>query len=507
MSTDLERHLRDLLAAKAEEVRTFPVAPPKVLHRAGRGEVRTVATAGIVGLFLIIGLFAAAQAVFDHGGKQTLGGNGSAVVLPTDGPNPGQTSLLLASGENGGEPWTLRVTNDPGSGLGLDFEYERLGGGGAGLAPMGGGRTFQGYGGSTSPYYPNHDPTQAPLPKEIAGEVIADATRVELQLERGPLLRATLYPLPEELVGPAKAFLLFVPGDTLLEAGNLVAYDASGNEIGRTYFDVSPVSLYPKVIEESAPDAVNVMKELQLAGAVAGRYFDTHGSFSGLDPETAMAISPEIQYNTSSTVIPGEVSLRVSGPQRLVLASATSTGEIYSACFTSGPNVSTYGRNDTSDSFACTNGWLDPSASPVPSSTETIASGSDPLGGLWNLSVVTSAQETDLEFLMSTLGIYMPLVALDGQDLGDIAAGGSPQPGAAQSLPNPVYGLASDRVARLELRTTDGRVFDGSLYPAPGVLDAEQAFLFLVPVDQAFSGTLVAYDASGSELEREPVPN
>lgn len=507
MSNDLESRLRDLLTAKSEEVRTFPVAPPKVVRRARRGEVRTVATAGIVGLFIIIGSVVAAQALFDNGGKQTVGGDGSAVVLPTDGPNPGQTSLLLASGENGGEPWTLRVTNDTGSGLGLDFEYERLGGGGAGLAPMGGGRILQGYGGSTSPYYPNHDPTQAPLPKEFVGEVIADAARVELQLERGPTLRATLYPLPEDLVGPAKAFLLFVPGDTLLEAGNLVAYDPSGNEIGREYFDLSPVSLYPKVLEESEPDAVSVMKDLQLAGAVAGRYFDTHSSFSGLDPTTASAISPDVRYNTSSTATPGEVSLRVSGPQRLVLASATSTGQIYSACFSSGPGGPIYGRNDTSDPFACTNGWLNPSASPVPSSTETIASGSDPVGGLWNLSVVSSPQETDLEFLMGTMGIYKPLVALGGQDLGDIAAGGSPQPGTAQSLPNPVYGLASDRVARVELRTKDGRVFEGSLYPAHGVFDAEQAFLLLVPVDEAVSGTLIAYDASGSELQRKPVAN
>jgi hypothetical protein len=341
------------------------------------------------------------------------------------------------------------------------------------------------------------------LPKELVGEVVADAARVELQLERGPTLQATLYPVPEDLVGPAKVFLLFIPGDTFLVAGNLVAYDRSGNEIGREYYDLSPVSLFPKVLEESSPEAVSVMKDLQLAGAVAGRYFDIHSSFSGLDPTTASEISSEVRYNTSSTAIPGEVSLRVSGPQRLVLASATSDGQIYSACFTMGPGVEAYGRNDTSDPFACTNGWLNPSASPVPSSTQTIASGSDPVGGLWTLSVLPGAQETDLEFLMGPMGLYKPLVPLGGQDVGDIA-GGEP-PAAEQSLPSPVYGLASGRVATLELRTKDGNVFEGTLYPAHDVFGAEQAFLILVPVGESVSGTLVAYDASGNELQREPV--
>jgi hypothetical protein len=49
MSNDLETDLRDLLAAKSKEVRAFPVAPPNVLRRARRGEVRTVAAAAIVG--------------------------------------------------------------------------------------------------------------------------------------------------------------------------------------------------------------------------------------------------------------------------------------------------------------------------------------------------------------------------------------------------------------------------------------------------------------------------
>jgi hypothetical protein len=54
-----------------------------------------------------------------------------------------------------------------------------------------------------------------------------------------------------------------------------------------------------------------------------------------------------------------------------------------------------------------------------------------------------------------------------------------------------------------------------SLCPASGggdpiasrrVLDAEQAFLILVPVDKVISGTLLAYDLSVRELQREAHP-
>jgi hypothetical protein len=125
------------------------------------------------------------------------------------------------------------------------------------------------------------------LPIGISGQVAVQAERVELRLERGPVVEAALYRLPNELIGPTKVFLLFVPGDTLVLAGDLVAYDDAGAELGREYFDLSPVSLFPKVLEESPPEAVAVMKDLQLAGAVVGRYFNTHGSYSGLDADSA----------------------------------------------------------------------------------------------------------------------------------------------------------------------------------------------------------------------------
>jgi hypothetical protein len=353
------------------------------------------------------------------------------------------------------------------------------------------------------------------LPIGISGQVAVHAERVELRLERGPVAEAALYQLPDELIGPAKVFLLFVPGDTFLLAGDLVAYDDSGAELGRVYFDLSPVSLFPKVLEESSPEAVAVMKDLQLAGAVVGRYFDMHGSYSGLDPDSASAISSEVIFNTSPLAIPGEVSIRVSGPQSVVLASATADGAIYSVCMEFA-GASVYGRNDTSDPRACTNGWLDPSAEPPPAAGgDRIATGSDPNGNLWSLTLLDvggPGAETpfELELIIGPIGASRPLEPLGNANLGSV---GAVPPSATPvdappvaDLPTSVWGIASGRVARVELRLDDGRTFDGELYAIPpGSVDAEQAFLILVPVEGPMTGTVVAFDSRGEELQRRSV--
>lgn len=515
MNTDLDHELRETLAERRAELHPSSVAPDGVLGRARRRAVRTVVLGVVAATAIVAGSVGGIQALLDRAPHRAVGG-GDRRVLPTDGPIPGETSLLLASGEQDGEPWALRVTSSPQSGYGLSWGYENLGAGGGGISPMRQGRIFQGYGGSSSPDYPDNDATRPPLPIGISGQVAVEADRVELRLEQGPVVDAALYRLADELIGPAKVFLLFVPADTLLLAGDLVAYDGSGAELGREYFDLSPVSLFPKVLEESPPDAIPVMKDLQLAGAVVGRYFNTRGSYSGLNPESASAISSEVVFNTSPVAIPGEVSIRVSGPQSLVLASATADGAIYSACMEGGPSVSVYGRNDTSDPQGCTNGWLDPSAEPPPTGGhDPIATGSDPNSNLWSLTLLDVSgpgAETpfELELLIGPIGASLPLQRLGDADLGSVGAvppSATPvDVPAVTDLPTSVWGIASDRVARVELQVDDGATFDGELYAiSPGSIDAEQAFLFLVPVEGPMTGAVVAFDSRGEELQRRRV--
>lgn len=513
MSADLDRRLRETLAERHGELHPSPVAPEGLLRRARRRVARNVVLGVVAATLIIAGSVGAIGELIDRNPGRVGGGAGDQTPLPTEGPTPGETSLVIASGEEQGEPWALRVTSSPRSGYGLTWGYENLGSGGGGLEPMRQGRIFQGYGGSSSPDYPDNDPTQSPLPIGISGQVAAQADRVELQLEHGPVVDASVYPLPEQLIGPAKVFLLFVPGDTLLLAGDLLAFDESGAELGREYFDLSPVSLFPKVLEESPPEAIAVMKDLQLAGAVVARYFNTHGSYSGLDPDSASAISSDVVFNDSSTAISGEVSIRVSGPQSLVLASATPDGAIYSVCVDGGTG-SVYGRNDTSDPRACTNGWLDPSAEPLPSGgSDVLATGSDDNGNLWSMTLLrTHGADTpyELELIMGPIGASLPLYPLGEDDLGSVAAvppTATPvdAPPVA-GLPTSVWGIASHRVSRVELRLNDGTTYEGQLYPIPsGSIDAEQAYLILVPIEGSMAGTVVALDANGEILQHESV--
>jgi hypothetical protein len=264
------------------------------------------------------------------------------------------TRQEIAHGEIQGQPWTLWLTNN---GLGLEFQGPNGGGGGSGSEL---GNAVFGMLGSGGPSW-SLDSGWSTAPREVDGVVNTRAARVEFHLVEGDVIPATVYPLPQDAFGGgAQAFLLFVPNDILIQAGDLVAYDDQGNEIGRQYLDLTPVSLYPTVLAKSSPEAIDAMKDLRLAGAVAARYFYTHNSWNGFDPGSASAISNAINYNTSPTAVVGEVSIRVSGKNGLVLATRISNGDVYSACLADGPGgFATDGRNDVSDPTKCSNGWLE----------------------------------------------------------------------------------------------------------------------------------------------------
>jgi hypothetical protein len=267
---------------------------------------------------------------------------------------PVSPSTEIGHGVEAGKPWSLEVTHDN-TGWGLSFTYAGSGGGGGGGDL--GDKVFGPYSAGGRSW--SADTGWSTDPTEIDGIVTAEAARVEYRLVDGAAISAQLFPVPADAFGGgAQAFLLFVPSDVLVNAGDLVASGADGTEIGREYADVSPVPLYPKALEASSPDAVAAMRSLQLAGAVAARYFYEHDSWDGFGPDAASQISSSLAYNTSPTAIAGEVSIRVADHRSLVLATRTPNGDVYSACMTDGPGGGLEGRNDTSDPGACSNGWL-----------------------------------------------------------------------------------------------------------------------------------------------------
>ena len=274
----------------------------------------------------------------------------SAFIPPTIAPSPRQE---VAHGENAGQPWTLWLTND---GLGLEFEGPNGGGGGSGSEL---GNEVFGLSLASGPSW-SIDEGWSKAPRDVVGVVTTRAARVEFRLIGGTVVAATLHPLPEDAFGGgAQAYVLFVPYEILVQAGDLVAYDDLGTEIGRQYLDLSPVALFPKALEESSPEAVDAMKKLQLAGAVAARHYYEHDSWTNFDPDAASQISDAITYNTSATAVVGEVSIRVERKDGLVLATRISNGDVYSACMANGPGMAMVGRNDVADPKACSNGWLE----------------------------------------------------------------------------------------------------------------------------------------------------
>jgi hypothetical protein len=278
---------------------------------------------------------------------------GNPIGNPTYPVSPKQQ---IAQGEEAGQPWTLSLTHDN-SGWGLNFSYGNGSGGGGG--PDLGDKIF-GLASSGGPSW-SIDTGWSTAPRDLEGVVTDRAARASYHLVDGGTLDASLYPLPADAFGGgAQAYLLFIPNEVLVQAGDLIAYDAQGNELGRQYLDFSPVAIYPKALEQSSPEAIQAMKALQLAGAVAAHYFYDHNSWDRFEPGAASQISDAVTYNASSTAIVGEVSIRVGGKESLVLATRTSSGDVYSACMQHGPGGAMEGRNDTSDPSACSNGWLNP---------------------------------------------------------------------------------------------------------------------------------------------------
>jgi hypothetical protein len=129
----------------------------------------------------------------------------------------------------------------------------------------------------------------------------------------------------------------------------------------------------------------------------------------------------------------------------------------------------------------------------------TIATGTDPEGGPWELSLESTNEGTGLSFSFTNSGggggcCLRPLRSdfqLDGWSSGS-------------NEPNTITALASDVVTRVAFEALDGTTVEGSLYPVPDAsLEIPQVALVIVPSDVLLEGDVVGYDASGRELGRE----
>jgi hypothetical protein len=134
----------------------------------------------------------------------------------------------------------------------------------------------------------------------------------------------------------------------------------------------------------------------------------------------------------------------------------------------------------------------------------TIAEGTHPDGGAWRLFITTSNDGAGLSFEFEEHGAGggCCMRPLGDNELYQVGWSSS----SDRSIPQDIEGLASTRVARVEYVHTDGRVFEGALYPIPNrFIGPANALLIFVPGDIRIDGAVVAYDATGVVLQQQQV--
>jgi hypothetical protein len=212
---------------------------------------------------------------------------------------PSGPRITIAEGiDPKGGAWVLYLdVTSEGSGLGFRFE---MGGGGGGccLQPFDGDFRLDGWG------------SGGDEPANITAIGSDALDRVVFEAASGDQIEGQVFPIPDESLGVPKVALVLVPHDVAVE-GDLVGYDADGNEIGREFVG--------EVGEPSGPTpeidaAWNLLR--QARDAVSHWASRPNHSLADLTVDEANASMPEVPWNASGQgkPVPGQVSIRGIAP-------------------------------------------------------------------------------------------------------------------------------------------------------------------------------------------------
>jgi hypothetical protein len=276
---------------------------------------------------------------------------------------PAGPRVTIATGNDPeGGPWILYLEPST-DGTGLGFGFEGGGGSGCCLKPLTSDFRLDGWG------------SGGDQPSDITALASDAVTRVVFEPANGDPIEGALYPVPDESLGIPQVALVIVPSHVPL-GGQLVAYDADANEVGRV--DVGDVT------EPSGPttEIDIVWTRLRRARDTVDEYAARHdGSLEGFDASAAGRIDPGIggdpgiRWNDGSLQA-GDVSIRgvqTAGGSELtglsgwtvVLVSATvdadgAAGSIYCLGVNIDENGGSnfrYGTQDAASYEECRGGW------------------------------------------------------------------------------------------------------------------------------------------------------
>ena len=265
--------------------------------------------------------------------------------------------VTIASGDDPeGGPWELFLesSND---GTGLSFSFTTGGGGGGCcLKPLRGAFHLDGW--SSGGEGPN------PITALASDEV----DRVEFQASNGTTVDGSLYAVPDESLGIPQVALVIVPSDVQL-IGDLVAYDAEGNELGREFVGETGEPAGP------TPEIDAVWSLLRGARDAVQRWAGHHGdSLETFTLDEAVSSVPDVPWNASGAgkPVPNQVSIRGVAPAggseltgwsgwNLVLVSIT-PDLVQTYCIAvnideNGGGNFRYGTQDAASYEECREGW------------------------------------------------------------------------------------------------------------------------------------------------------
>lgn len=272
---------------------------------------------------------------------------------------PAGPRVTLATGEDPeGGPWELYLEpTSEGTGLGFGFTTGG-GGGGCCLKPLSGDFRLDGWGSGSGE------------PSDITALASEAVTRVVFEAASGVEIEGSVYPVTDETLGIPQVALVIVPSDVPLE-GDLVAFDADGNELGRELITAS-------IVEPPGPtpEIDEVWTLLRSARDAIGLWAADHGgSLESFSLEEARSAFPEIVWNASGQgkPVPHQVSIRGLAPAggseltgwsgwTLTIVSTTPPPPFHTYCIAvnideNGGGNFRYGIQDAADYTECRGGW------------------------------------------------------------------------------------------------------------------------------------------------------